>query len=123
MVPRATAASLLALALLGVPGSTLPDVQKQEKPQAHYGSEITVALHTVVVRAVDPSRQPLLNLTREDFRVVVGKQEIPVVAVDWVSSSVPAAGPPPELPFAAPCASAASRSPEARTTRPPWPGT
>lgn len=80
------------LALLAAFAGVLPAQQRPQEPQARYGSEITVALHTVVVRVVDSARQPILGLAPEDFVVTVGKREFPVVAVDWVSSAVPRVG-------------------------------
>lgn len=70
---------------------------RQEPPQEAFDDSITVALDTVVVRVVDNSGQPILGLAPEDFRVMVRGKEIPVLAVDWVSSEKTAAGPRAEL--------------------------
>ncbi|HYN21446.1 MAG TPA: VWA domain-containing protein [Thermoanaerobaculia bacterium] len=68
----------------------------------------------LTVRVVDGRGRPILNLTPADFRVRVGGQEVPVVAVDWVGSNE--AAPPPE---AAPSAGAASpEAPEREAPRP-----
>ncbi len=59
---------------------------RAEPPQDAFGEAITVALDTITVRVVDGSGRPILNLAPEDFRVLVHGKEIPVLAVDWVSS-------------------------------------
>ena len=43
-----------------------------------FGDEISVHLVTVVVRVVDGAGDPLLGLTPGDFRVQVGKRDVPV---------------------------------------------
>ena len=53
------------------------------QPEAAFGEEITVALSSVVVRAVDGRGRPILGLRSEDFRVVAKGKEIPVLAADW----------------------------------------
>jgi VWFA-related protein len=55
-----------------------------EKPPEKFEGEITVALSTIVVRVVDTWGRPILGLAPEDFRVRVGKTEVPVVALDWI---------------------------------------
>jgi VWFA-related protein len=74
-----------------------PETQSPET-QPHFEGEIDVSLSTIVVRAVDTWGAPILNLRPEDFRVRAGKREIPVVAVDWISSEepAPAASPAPQ---------------------------
>jgi VWFA-related protein len=57
-----------------------------------FGEEITVALQTVVVRVVDSHGRPVLGLEPGDFRVQAKGREVPVVAVDWVSTSEPEQG-------------------------------
>lgn len=77
-----------------------PALAQQEPPQEAFEDEITVALDTVVLRVVDSWGRPVLGLQPEDFRVRVGKREIPVLDVEWVSSgeiesrSVPSEGEP-----------------------------
>src|SRR6202023_3637614 len=51
-----------------------------------FGDEIAVRLVRVVVRVVDGAGNPLQALTPKDFRVRVGRREVPVAAVDWVAS-------------------------------------
>jgi hypothetical protein len=51
-----------------------------------FGEEIAVRLVTVVVRVVDGAGDPVLGLTPADLRVRVGRHEVPVAAVDWVSA-------------------------------------
>lgn len=47
---------------------------------------ITVDLLSIVLRVVDHQGHPVLGLTPEDFVVRHKRQEIPIVAVDWVAS-------------------------------------
>lgn len=81
---RCGATALLLAGLLLAPGSvaSLP----QEPPRDAFDDSITVALDTVVVRVIDHAGRPILGLTPADFRVRVRGREIPVTAVDWVSS-------------------------------------
>lgn len=74
-------------------GLTVPDdatpverLQPSGDGLAEFGEEITVALATLTVRVVDDYGKPVLGLKPEDFRVLARKQDIPVVAVDWVGS-------------------------------------
>ena len=53
------------------------------------GETIDVSLATIVVRVVDTWGAPILDLKPEDFRVQAGRKEIPVAALDWVSSAAP----------------------------------
>ncbi len=94
---RRAAGLVLGLCLLGLPAGA---ADRQDKPQEPtFSDEIDVSLATVVVRVVDTWGQPMLGLKPEDFRVRVGKKEIPVVAVDWIGESEEAAPLPlPELP-------------------------
>lgn len=79
MRSRIAAFLLCALPLLS------PAFAQQEPPQDAFEDEITVALDSVVLRVVDGQGRPVLGLQPEDFRVRVGKREIPVLAVEWVS--------------------------------------
>jgi len=67
-------------------------------PQESFTDEISVSLSTVVVRAVDTWGRPILGLEPKDFRVRAGRQEIPVVAVDWIATGEAAPAPPPVAP-------------------------
>ncbi|HYU31695.1 MAG TPA: VWA domain-containing protein [Thermoanaerobaculia bacterium] len=80
---RGAPALLLAGLLLAPRGAA---GVREDPPQEAFDDTITVALDTIVVRVVDGSGQPVLGLTPKDFRVLVHGKEIPVVAVDWVSS-------------------------------------
>lgn len=82
---RAAAALCFMGALLGLPLGALQAGQ-EPPPEARFGDEISVALHTLTVRAVDYAGNPILGLAAEDFRVTVKRAEIPVVAVDWIAS-------------------------------------
>lgn len=68
----------------------------EDPPREAFDDSITVALDTIIVRVVDNSGKPVLGLTPEDFRVLVRGKEVPVVAVDWISSEA-AVKPAPEL--------------------------
>jgi len=49
--------------------------------------EIDVARLQISARVLDGRGDPLPDLGPEDFRLQVGGQELPVLAVDWISSS------------------------------------
>jgi len=84
---RALAAPVLvAVALLlasQIPGAA---ASPPERTPPRFGDEIAVRLVTVVLRVVDGAGNPLQGLTPKDFRVRVGRREVPVAAVDWVAS-------------------------------------
>ena len=84
---RGAAALLLAGLLLASRGAAgARQEPPEDPPREGFGDAITVALDTITVRVVDDSGRPVLDLAPEDFRVIVHGREIPVVAVDWVSS-------------------------------------
>jgi VWFA-related protein len=66
------------------PASSRPDLHHLN-PDEVFQAEITVSLATVAVRVLGPDGKPLVGLRPEDFRVRMGKKEIPVVAVDWTT--------------------------------------
>jgi len=72
------ASLLLALPAFGDPPSAPPEVE--------FGEEITVGLSTVTVRVVDALGNPIPDLRPEDFRVRIGRREIPVSSVDWFAA-------------------------------------
>ena len=100
---RGAAALLLAGLLLAPRGAagvrTDPGTQPPDDvPRDAFDDSITVALETVQVRVIDNAGRPIRGLKPEDFRVLVRGQEVPVVALDWISSADPApAAPPAEL--------------------------
>lgn len=111
-------ALLLGLFLAGLPQEAAPPEERSnQRLEDVYSEEITVSLVPITVRAVDGRGRPILDLKPEDFRVRVGRREVPVVAVDWVGSGEdgeplapappPQAGGDPEL--AAPTAGSAPR--------------
>lgn len=116
---RAVAALGLSAALLfSLPAASAPGdppvfpAQKpveERPPQESFTDEITVALSTVVVRAVDTWGRPILGLQPKDFRVRAGRREIPVVAVDWIAAGEPS--PAVQSPSAQPPASVPAPSP------------
>jgi VWFA-related protein len=63
-------------------------------PTPQFRDEIAVRLITVIARVVDGAGNPVLGLTPADFRIRVGRREVPVVAVDWVGPAEGAAAPP-----------------------------
>ncbi|HEV8582851.1 MAG TPA: hypothetical protein VGX68_27615 [Thermoanaerobaculia bacterium] len=71
-----------------------PNVPQEPPPEETFKGEIDVSLSTLVIRVVDTWGKPILGLQPEDFRVRVGKKEIPVVALDWISAEEPEAPPP-----------------------------
>jgi VWFA-related protein len=87
--------------LPAVPSTPLPTVPsaastpRAAAPAAQFGEEIDVRLFTVVVRVVDGLGHPIAGLTPADFRLRVGRKEVPVTAVDWHSSGEPAPAPSP----------------------------
>lgn len=91
MLPQT--ALLLGLFLAGLPQEAGPpearaEARSQQRLEDVYTEEITVALIPITVRAVDGRGRPILDLVPEDFRVRVGKKEVPVVAVDWIGTGV-----------------------------------
>jgi VWFA-related protein len=85
------ALTLLVPAALLLADVALLDAQasgaaRSPEPTPRFGDEIAVRLVTVVVRVVDGAGNPLQGLTPRDFRVRVGRREVPVAAVDWVAS-------------------------------------
>ena len=68
-----------------------PKSPQEPPPEETFKGEIDVSLSTVVIRVVDSWGKPILGLQPEDFRVRVGKNEIPVVALDWISAQEPEA--------------------------------
>jgi hypothetical protein len=54
-----------------------------------FGETVEVRLGTVTVRAVAADGTVLRDLKAEDFRVFLGRREVPVRAVDWVDSQNP----------------------------------
>lgn len=113
-------ASLALAALLpgqleaGPPEDSSPNRIHRVDP---FEDEITVSLVTVTVRAVDALGRPILGLGPEDFRVRVGRREVPVAAVDWYGAGSVDPGTPAPEPTAPPAAEPAGPSPPA--TRPP----
>ena len=90
---RRAAGLVLGLFLLGLPAKA---ATRQDKPQEPtFSEEIDVSLATVVVRVVDTWGRPILGLKPEDFRVRVGKKEVPVVAIDWIGEGEEALAPVP----------------------------
>lgn len=106
--PMARRLAILISVLL-VPTLASPQDPKLED---QFGEEITVSLISMTIRAVDGRGRPITGLGPEDFRVRVGKKEIPVVGVDWFSSGEPA--PPAAAAPGVPPAPAAEPSPEGR---------
>lgn len=88
MANKLRAAALL-LSLLLLPDLALPQDPELEE---QFGEEITVSLISMTVRAVDGKGRPVTGLRPEDFRVKVGRTEVPVVGVDWFSSLESAVG-------------------------------
>jgi VWFA-related protein len=79
-----SAAALLLSGLLGLSSSA---AAQDKKDAASFSAEIDVSIVTVVVRAVDTWGRPIIGLKPEDFRVRLGKREIPVAGLDWIGES------------------------------------
>ncbi|HEV7508386.1 MAG TPA: hypothetical protein VGS07_26120 [Thermoanaerobaculia bacterium] len=93
--------SLLALSLPAAAQDRQDPADTDKKDAASFSSEIKVSIVTVVVRAVDTWGRPILGLKPEDFRVRVGKREIPVAGLDWIGEGAveaPSQTPAPALP-------------------------
>jgi VWFA-related protein len=96
MHPEAAAlfvSGVLSLGLAAGPAvaQVVPDPRARPAAPTAFTGEIDVALSTIVVRAIDPAGQAILDLRPGDFRVRAGKEEVPVVAVDWISGEEPSA--------------------------------
>jgi VWFA-related protein len=70
-----------------LPSRPAPQEQPPEDPS--FEGEITVAISTVVLRVVDTWGRPILGLKPEDFRVRLGKRDVPVVGLDWITAGEP----------------------------------
>ena len=79
--------ALLALLVSGPAGgrSIPPEPSPEERPETAFQAAIDVSLLSWVVRVVEIGGSPILGLRPEDLRVRVGKQEIPVVGLDWIA--------------------------------------
>ncbi|HYO13663.1 MAG TPA: hypothetical protein VE685_10760 [Thermoanaerobaculia bacterium] len=73
---------VLLAALVLVP--SLSAAPQEPELEESFGEEITVAIRSLTVRVVDGLGNPVLGLTPGDFRVRVGKREVPVASVDWI---------------------------------------
>jgi VWFA-related protein len=94
---RSSALLLCGLcALLASPTAAQDPRALPEAPPLSFADEIDVALSTLVVRVVDTWGKPVLDLKPDDFRIRLGKREIPVVALDWIGEAPPAAVAPAE---------------------------
>jgi len=71
-----------------------PEPAAQAAPEPTYEEAIDVSLLTMVVRVVDTWGNPILGLEPADFRVRLGRADVPVVALDWVAlgGELPAIG-------------------------------
>jgi len=91
---------LLSFLLAGAPLRASVPPPARDDP---FQEEIDVRISTIVLRVVDGRGEPIRGLKPRDFRVRVGKKEIPVIAVDWIAAGETAAKPaePPPPPAAA----------------------
>lgn len=64
--------------------SSLSAAPQEPELEESFGEEITVAIRSLTVRVVDGLGNPILGLEPGDFRVRVGKREVPVASVDWI---------------------------------------
>jgi VWFA-related protein len=84
---RGAACLLLGVLLLSPLQAGVAQELPPEDPP--FEDEITVAISTVVLRVVDTWGRPILGLQPEDFRVRLGKKDVPVVGLDWVTAENP----------------------------------
>jgi VWFA-related protein len=73
---------LAILVLVLVP--FLSAASQEPELEESFGEEITVSIRSLTVRVVDTLGNPVLGLEPGDFRVRVGKREVPVASVDWI---------------------------------------
>lgn len=88
-----TSALVLAVLLLAAPlGGQEPRAAEPEREEV-FSDQVSVELIEIVARVLDPQGAPLVGLGADDFQVRVGRQEVPVRALDWIggSSSEPGA--------------------------------
>jgi VWFA-related protein len=78
------------LLLLLLPWASLRASDPPSSDKTEFKAEIDVRLSTIVLRVVDGRGEPIRGLEPRDFRVRLGGKEVPVVAVDWISSTPPA---------------------------------
>jgi hypothetical protein len=67
-------------------GRSPPGAEGLDPLDLQFAEEIAVELRTLAVRALDNQGRPIKGLRAEDFLVKLDKEEIPVEAVDWISS-------------------------------------
>lgn len=92
MFREAAALGLTGFLLLAAAGAS--QSQEPQAPQESFADEISISLVEMVVRVVDTWGRPILDLKPEDFRVHVGKEEVPVAGLEWISAAdgeIPAA--------------------------------
>src|SRR6185503_19045972 len=84
---RARTFAIVALLFAGAAQglSIPPEPGRSEPPETAFEAAIDVSLLSWVVRVVDVGGSPILGLRPEDLRVRVGKQEVPVVGLDWIA--------------------------------------
>ena len=84
---RETAAFLLTgFLLLDAPVASSPQPPAEEAPQESFEDKISVSELELVLRVVDTWGRPILGLKPEDFRVRLGKSEVPIAGLDWISA-------------------------------------
>ena len=66
-----------------------PDPKAQDPVLPGIAERIEVALESVVVRVVDPIGTPIVGLGAGEFRLFVGRREIPLEGVEWVGRADP----------------------------------
>jgi VWFA-related protein len=119
---RGAACLVVGLLLCDLPAGAAdrgdPPASQEKPPEQTFKGEIDVSLVTMVIRVVDTWGRPILGLKPQDFRVRVGKSEVPVVAIDWVSAGNKADVPGVGAGFV-PVREEASRSPASGSTEQP----
>jgi len=72
-----------------VTAAAVPDSTPPARSDRTFADTIVVREITVTARVLDATNRPIHDLTPQDFRARVGRQEVAVRSVDWVSSEEP----------------------------------
>jgi len=71
---------------------TLRPVVEPRVQEQVFSETVTVSLSSIVARVIDRTGAAVTDLTAADFRLRLGREELVIQDVEWVSESAPAAG-------------------------------